>query len=371
MKKIIAMMLMCILMITGCSPKTINVKENYTENTSIEEIVEYKELNDPKLLQHIEDCIHTYLVDSLNSDDYTIEDISTAYISKEYLDEIEYNSMENLYFGYSLYDIDTQFEGTKYVFSLGEDGATIVREVEKYENVFGQVIKDVLIGTGVILVCVTITVFTKGIGASTISSVFATSSKVGTVTAVSSGAIGGVSAGIVEYYQTGDVDAAIEAAAVSGSSGFKWGAITGAIAGGVEKAIKIHKTTPTFRESEIRANNKYPGETQVSFKDGKRVPMSVENATRPDIVRYKDGVLEAIEVKNYNLNNPNSRNALYREVKRQVTDRVKNLPSGSTQRIVLDVKGRGYSKELLDDVINNLKSSCSDVYVDLPIDIMK
>ena len=47
-----------------------------------------------------------------------------------------------------------------------------------------------------------------------------------------------------------------------------------------------------------------------------------------------------------------------------------NLPSGSIQRIVLDVKGRGYSDDLLQSVVQNIRVKCADVYPNIPIDIM-
>lgn len=98
--------------------------------------------------------------------------------------------------------------------------------------------------------------------------------------------------------------------------------------------------------------------------------MSTQYATRPDVVRYNNGVLEAIEVKNYNLNSKTSRGTLYKELQRQIKDCVSNLPAGSTQRVVLDVKGRGYSDDLINAVINNIKVKCADIYPNIPVDIL-
>ena len=67
--------------------------------------------------------------------------------------------------------------------------------------------------------------------------IFTAAAKTGTAFALSSAAIGGVSAGVVKGIETGALNEALEAAALAGSEDFKWGAITGVIAGGGSKAI--------------------------------------------------------------------------------------------------------------------------------------
>ena len=70
------------------------------------------------------------------------------------------------------------------------------------------------IGAGVILVCVTVSVVSGGLGAPAISAIFAASAKTATVYGVSSGAISGVIAGVSTAVQTdGNMDAALKAAA--------------------------------------------------------------------------------------------------------------------------------------------------------------
>lgn len=83
-----------------------------------------------------------------------------------------------------------------------------------------------------------------------------------------------------------------------------------------------------------------------------------------------DGSIKAIEVKNYNLASSNSRSVLYKETVGEVTDRVNNLPSGSTQEIILDVRGRGFSKDVIDNVMENIQSRCAPVYKDIPVTVM-
>lgn len=152
---------------------------------------EFSSLNDEALTDYVEDAIYEELVSTLDSDKYYVENVSAVYISQEYIDELTHNSKSNIYFGYTLEDIDAQFQGTRYVFTLGEDGDTVVRPFEAYDDTYEQIIKNVAIGTGVILVCVTVSVVTAGVGAPAVSLIFATAAKTGTIMALSSGAIGG------------------------------------------------------------------------------------------------------------------------------------------------------------------------------------
>lgn len=384
MKRILSILLSIALLLTGCGTVDNEIESNADSSSEItsseyvfqeieDEEISFNSINDPALLQYVEDSIYAELSHNFNSDDYVIEDISTTYISKEYLEELQYNSKENIYFGYTLSELEAQFEGTRYVFSLGEDGTTVVQAFEHYDDTFDKVLKNVAIGTGIILVCVTVSVVSGGLGASTVSLVFAASAKTGTAFALSSGVFSGVTSGVVTQIQTGDFEESIKAAALSGSEGFKWGAFSGVIVGGADKALTLYKAAkavPTPRESELRVLEKYGGSEQVSFLNGKEVSMSTQHATRPDVVRYNNGVLEAIEVKNYNLNSAASRSTLYSELERQVTSRATNLPAGSTQRIVLDVKGRGFSDETIQMVVNNIRAKCANVYPDIPIDIL-
>ena len=104
--------------------------------------------------------------------------------------------------------------------------------------------------------------------------------------------------------------------------------------------------------------------------DGVEVSSATKGATRPDVVvKNADGSIKAIEVKNYNLAS-SSRSELYRELERQVTSRANNLPAGSTQEIVLDVRGRGFSKDVIDNVVANIQSRCAPVYKDIPVTVM-
>ena len=262
--------------------------------------------DDPNLLQYVEDTVYSNLSTSLGSDDYIIESVSSAYVSQEYIDEVKYNSRENVYFGFTKSELDEGFKGTKYVFTLGDDGKTSVKEFEPYDDTYDKILLNAAIGTGVILVCVILTVVTDGAGAPAAAAIFATSAKSGAIAALSSAVIGGTTAGLVKGIETNDFDEAMKTAALEGSEGYKIGAIFGAVTGGFSKAVQVAKSIPSPRQSEINALKKFGGKEQLSFLNGEEVSYGTEGATRPDIVRTIKGKLEAIEVKNYNLKSQNS-----------------------------------------------------------------
>lgn len=418
MKKILSVLLILSLLL--CSVNT-TFAENTTRN--------FSSLSDPSLLQYVEDNLYAELVDQFDSEDYIIENISAVYISQEYLDELAYNSRANIFFGYTLEEWDAQFEGKRYVFSLGDNGETVVEEFAAYDNTYEQVLKNVAVGTGVIFVCATVSVVTAGTGLVTVSAIFAISAKSATVASLSGGALSGIMTGIVEGIRTGDFDSALKAGALAGSEGFKWGAISGAALGSVselrsvtnaatkvddvvnltddainltddvinlsddaanavddvayafddilnnvdditEGAVEIADDLPAWRKAELRALNERGGYDQLTFQDGKIVPHGTTGSTRPDVVRKIGDHLEAVEVKYYDLSNSSNQRVMYKELYREVIDRIKHLPDGSTQRIVLDVTDRGFSADLVNSVKNNILELLDDVYPNIPIDVV-
>ena len=50
--------------------------------------------------------------------------------------------------------------------------------------------------------------------------------------------------------------------------------------------------------------------------------------------------------------------------------RVKNLPEGSLQRVVLDIRGRGYSEAQVEAVKQGIWARLENVYPNIPIDVM-
>lgn len=373
MKKFMSLILALCLLIGG------NIHSSIAQNDFIDGLTDldiasgFTSLSDPNLLQYIEDTTYSSLAGAFSSDDYIIKEVNAIYISNEYLEELEFNSKTNVFFGYSLTDLDERFVGTRYAFMLGSDGATTVEVLEfAKDETYNQILENVAIGTGAIVLCVTVSVVSAGLGApAAVSAVFAASAKVATTFAIKGAAFGGITAGIVKGIETNNFDEAVKAAALAGSEGFKWGAITGAVSGGVKELNRIRTTIPSPRASELKVLKQYKGTEQVSYLNGKEVPYATPGSTRPDVVRKVGDLTEFIEVKNYDLSAPTNRKSLVNEVYRQVTDRAQNLPKGSLQRVVLDVQGRQYPKTLVDDVVQSLKNACSSVYSDLPIDVIR
>lgn len=282
-----------------------------------EQEIKFLTLSDPRLLQDMEDQIYAELSNQFDSEDYIIENVKAIYISREYLDEFAYNSQANIFFGYTLAELAEEFKDSAYVFTLGNNHETVVQPLEDYDDTYDRVLRNIAIGSGVILVCITVSVVTGGLGLPATSMIFAASAKTGAVVALSSGSLGGIAAGVVKGYQTGDFDEALKTAALTGSESFKWGAITGAVTGGLKELSMIRKTTkaigdaqlytknsleipkdaPQWRQAELRALNNTGGYDQLTYLDGKQVPFGTPGGTRPDIVRNLGNHIEAIEVK--------------------------------------------------------------------------
>lgn len=258
MKRIIALLLCFVMLLNGCTQEQLRFQPIDTENNPLTESEEsttepivwedvepqFNSLDDELLLAHIEDLVYRDTVVSINSDEYLVEGVNAVYISKEYLEEVAFNSQSNIYFGYTLAELDELFQDTKYIFTLSENGTTIVQELHEIEDVSTEtMLKNVAIGSGVILVSVTVSVVSAGAGAPAVCMIFAASATTAKTFAVSSATLGGISAGILRGIQTGDFNEAIEAAALGASEGFKWGAISGAIIGGSGEAFLLKLAT--------------------------------------------------------------------------------------------------------------------------------
>jgi len=384
MKRLLAGILCSTLLFGGCSvdddrasDPTETATTNATDDTSNVEFaddqVSFDNLNDPKLLQYVEDSVYASASEKLGDEDYSIDSVVATYVSNEYLEELNYNSQENLYFGYKLSDLYAQFEGAKYVFTLGDDGKTLVREFEAYDNSFDKIIKNVAIGTGVILICVTATVIASAISASgtaTVSAVLAASAQEGRALALSSDALGAATSGIVTGLQTGNMGRALKSAAVSASEDFKWGAFAGTIRRGGAKALQLRRSTPaipTPQESEKYVLKKLGGMEQKSYLNGKEVPYGTPGSTRPDGSRGNINCPEAVEVKNYDLSTKAKAAALANILVKQLSNRAIHLPTCATQSVALDLRGRGYSNRHIKEVKEIIANKLTVIPQNIPI----
>lgn len=244
MKRVIAIVIVMMLVLAGCGQTSnsssdsdtdiLDSKYESSQNIEVNTEKGYSGLGDPNLLSYIEDDVYEKAVKELDSDKYLVENVSAVYVSKEYLEELDYNSQSNVYFGYSLKQLENELGEEKYVFTCNEKGETVVASYEKYDDTFDQIVKNVAIGTGVILVCVTVSVVSGGLGAPAVAMVFAMSAKSAAIAGASGAIISGAVSAAVTGYQTHDVEKTLKKAGLSASDGFKWGSITGALTGGVK-----------------------------------------------------------------------------------------------------------------------------------------
>ena len=314
MRRIIALLLVFSILLVGCSP--MNEQEEITTSIETTGIVKVEDvnlpegdicfygLNDPELLNYLEQDVYSSIVSELNSEEYFVENVQAVYISKEYLDEVAYNSKDNIYFGYTLAELDECFENTRYVFTLGDDGQTTVEAFEAYDDTYDRVVRNVATGAGVILLCVTVSCVTT-VGAPAVSLIFAASAKTGSVIAVSSGVFGGVSAGVIKGLETGDFDEAVKEAALRGSEGFMWGAITGAIGGGAAEYNRLKAFKGIELQIPLKDAAKIQNETGWSAQTIKQIKSVKEYEI------YKNARLKEITV---NINGSNQKLLLKKDL---------------------------------------------------------
>lgn len=404
MKRLLSITIVFSVLLTGCASDAAIQTSITTENTVItresekslsdetitvelsDKVVDpnsFDSVSDADALEYLDDCVYATLEEELASDDLQVVNVNAIYVSQEYIDELEYNSQSNIYFGYTLDDIEAQLGDEPYIFTVDENGSTVVQIAEAYDNSYNEIIRNVAVGTGVILVCVTVAVVSGGAiaiagpsataGMYLVNTIFVFAAEKSVEGALLGGAICGLSSGIITGCQTGDFQEALDAGLYAASEGYMWGAIFGAAEGGIEGYISAPswmKTAgghPTWLDSETDIAASLGAKEQVTYLNGEEVPFGTTGATRPDGVIYNaDGTITAIEVKNYDLEN-NLYN-LSTELQRQIGQRVVDLPAGSTQEIYLDIRGRGYTMEFLEGTVKPyLTEALSGVYPDIPI----
>ena len=322
MKCVIALLLCIALVFSGCSsqpqpqvaesdnvlPETSNVEVaevEVEETVGFEDfepqIIEptYNGLSDQALLDSIEDSIYAEAVAALDSEDYVIEGVNAIYVPKSYLEELAYNSKENVFFGYTLSELDDIFQGQKYYFTLGEDGQTTVRALEERAPLdIDAIVKNVAIGTGVIFVCVTVSALTGGV-APAVSMIFAVSAKTAAITAVSSAALGGVAAGAIKGIQTGSFDEAVDAGLLAASEEFKWGAVLGGITGAGIEAFALKSATKaglTMNEvAVIQRESKIPIDVIAQFHSMEEYAVYKKAGLKPLIVNGRTALVRDID----------------------------------------------------------------------------
>ncbi len=323
MRRILALLLVLSFMLSSCAPQgaevsapspdvevtpTSTLVPTATTDTINVDItgevtpyggISFDGLSDPNLHRYVEDSVYADIINTLDSDEYFVENVSALYVSQEYLDELAYNSQTNIYFGFTLAEIAEQFAGTKYVFALGDDGQTTVKAFETYDDTFDRVVRNVAVGTGVILLCVTISAVTAGV-APAVSVIFAASAKSAATFALSGGVFSGISMGIITGIQTGDFDESVKAAALVGSEGFMWGAMTGAVGGGASEAVALKGATTNGltmnQAAAIQKESKYPLDVIKGFKTVEQYEICKNAGLTPVSINGKTALVRNIDI---------------------------------------------------------------------------
>ena len=290
MKRILCLIL-CFALLAGCTAPAADTAPP---------LPEFSGLSDPMLLRYMEDTVYQELVATLDSDMLFVENVSAVYVSQEYLTELAANSQENIYFGYTLSQLDAVFQGERFVFTLSDDGQTTVQAFEAASDVYGEAVKNLAVGGGVILLCVTVSVVSGGMGASAVSVIFAASAKTGAAMAVSSGLFSGVAAGAVAYLDTGSMDEAMEQAALCGSEAVKWGAITGAITGGASQAAGLFGATRNGltmnQAAAIQRESKFPLDVIKEFSSPEQYEICKAAGLSPQMVNGNTALIRSIDL---------------------------------------------------------------------------
>ncbi|KDN15964.1 putative HEMAGGLUTININ-RELATED PROTEIN [Snodgrassella communis] len=104
---------------------------------------------------------------------------------------------------------------------------------------------------------------------------------------------------------------------------------------GADKSPAQKRPTPKDSEKDVGTSLPPDYKPQVSYKDGKEVPYGTKGSTRPD---WCNRTTCSIEVKNYDIGK--YADNLINNVSKQAIDRIKHLPNGMQQQIVIDVRGQ-------------------------------
>ena len=108
---------------------------------------------------------------------------------------------------------------------------------------------------------------------------------------------------------------------------------------------------PTWRQSELDAATDFPDyDAQKSFINGEAVPYGTKGSVRPDY--YKDGF--SVDIKNYNVESASGRSNLARNIEKQYYQRIENMPDGTKQSVMIDVRGQNVSDEALDALYDDI-----------------
>lgn len=297
-RRLLVILLCLALTLQGCAfPKAEQAAEGSTETVKDNEAARTAVSDGSIDLQTIEDAVYEEAINCVGAG-YFIENVEARYVSQEYLDELAYNSQANLYFGFTLEELEETYDGGGYLFTVDSNGKTTTKAFEEYEPEFDTTVRNLAVGGGVILVCVTVSAVTAG-SAPAVSMVLAVAATEATKAAVVGGALGAAAGAINTGIQTGDPEEALKSAALLGSEGFKVGAIGGAIGGAASELAGLYGASRNgltmSQAATIQRESKWSLETIKSFHSQKEYELYKKAGLVETTVNGKKALVQKID----------------------------------------------------------------------------
>ena len=94
----------------------------------------------------------------------------------------------------------------------------------------------------------------------------------------------------------------------------------------------------------------WPARVPPGWGNGEEVPYGTKGSVRPDY--YKDGY--SVDIKNYNVESASGRSNLARNIEKQYYQRIENLPEGTKQSVMIDIRGQNVTDADLRALYNDI-----------------
>jgi hypothetical protein len=126
---------------------------------------------------------------------------------------------------------------------------------------------------------------------------------------------------------------------------------------GTAPALPGPGVRPSWQTSEATATEtlKEAGfREQITFLGGNEVPYGTAGSVRPDF--YGQNAQMSVDVKNYDLQTAAGRSRLVRNVAEQARKRSANLPAGTRQGVLLDVRGQTVDQKVMEKLAGRIEA---------------
>ena len=230
--KLIALPLCFALVLQGCGipAQSSTADEEPPAQETSQTTEDNRKISDASFVEDLQDSVYDMIVYDLdengNSRQLEVQEVKAVYLSKEYIEQYSFNSKETKFFGSTLGELEARFGDQKYVFDIDENGKTACHAVDDFDDTFDQVTKVALVGTGVILISVTIVCVTGG--APVTALVACTGQTAGAITANQAHIALMAASTAIAIFDNGDVGEAAKDVAFDTGSDFIMQAIGGA-----------------------------------------------------------------------------------------------------------------------------------------------